>query len=60
MGFFLEAWKVLAVQNKVLFSLLMQTTSLFNSQDFQGYQEAYMYIKTDSWMMTVMINFVFE
>jgi hypothetical protein len=42
MGFFLEAWKVLAVQNKVLFSPLMQTTILFNSQDFQGYQEAYL------------------
>ena len=28
------------VQNKVLFSPLMQTTNLFNSQDFQGYQEA--------------------
>jgi len=38
MCFFLEAWKVLAVQSKVLFS--MQKTILFNSQGFQGYQEA--------------------
>lgn len=40
MCFFLEAWKVLAMQNEVLFSPLMQTTNLFNSQDFKGYKEA--------------------